>query len=328
MNTIQNLCRQYLKTSGSNRLRLISLCSLLLIWASGCTSQNSTPGKSKSQAGTPKAVNSPESLNSTATQLKLIVDYPETLRVKKGDLIVKGQILVDRSAARQQIAARRQKLQQEAALFATTEEIQVSPADTTTMTAQVTQARERVRLAEAAIKDFLAKSPYTDAARQTLPLPHEEKQLAQLQLAKSTAQDQLEQAISQLNSVKSAQQARQQVQTDSSGKKKQLLNELQTIETQLQALQDILSPHDAIVTEIEWQKKGKQGTAVELSLAVHSSTDPALPLSSSPDDPLLSVPKNTPALPTGSQPFSNPPTNPAAPLLPKPPPQAPAAKNN
>lgn len=278
---------------------------------SGCSSQNSTSKlKSKTQPNNPEAVNSPLPLASTPTKLKLNLDSPESLQVKQGDLIVKGQILVDRSAARQQISARRLKVQQEAALLTTTEDIQIVPTNTAAAAAQVKQARERVRLAEAAIQDYLAKSPYTDVARQTLPLPEEEKQLAQLRSAKSTAQAQLEQAIAQLNSVQSAQQAQQQVQAGSSGKKKQLLNELKTIDSQLQSLQDILSPHDAIVQKVEWQKKGKDGITVELALAVHSLSDPISPLPSTPKDPLLSTPSDIPALPTGPQPFPNRPVNP------------------
>ncbi|WP_299493774.1 hypothetical protein [Acaryochloris sp. IP29b_bin.137] len=246
--------------------------------------------------------------------MKLIVDSPQSLRVKQGDLIVKGQILVDRSAARQQILARRQKVQQEAVLLAATEDIPVAPLNSTAAEAQVKQAREQVRRADAAIQEFLANSPYTDIARQTLPLPDEEKQLAQLQLAKSNAQVQLQQAIAQLNSLNSTQA--QQGQTDSSTKKKRLLNELKTIESQLLALQDIQSPHDAIVEKIEWQKKDKNGMTVELALAVHSLSDPLPPLPSTSNDPLLSVPGSTPALPTGGQPFPNIPPNPTNPLAP------------
>lgn len=295
----------------------LSATGLLLLLVSGCSSEDAKSKlKSQTRPDNPEATPSSLPLNSTPTKLKLVVDAPESLRVKQGDLIVKGQVLVDRSAARQQILARRQKVQQEVALLTATENIPIAPTDSSAVAAQVQQARERVRFADAAIKDYLAKSPYTDVARQTLPLPQEEKQLAQLQLAKSTAEAQLEQAIAQLNSLQSTQQARQRVQADASFKQKRLLNELKTIETQLQALQDIQSPHDAIVQKVDWQKQDKKGTTVELALAVHSVAAPISPLPNSSSDPLLSVPGSTPALPTDGQSFPNIPTNPANPLLP------------
>lgn len=316
MNINQNLREKRLQTQG-NYWKFLSVSSILLVIISGCSSQDSESTlKSKTQSNNPETVNSPSPLNAAPTKLKLTVASPEALRVKQGDLIVKGQILVDRSAARQKIVARRQKVQQEVALLAATEEIPVAPTSTDAAAAQVQQARERVRSADAAIKDYLAKSPYTDVARQTLPLPEEEKQLAQLQFAKTTAQAQLEQAISQLNSVKAAQQSQQRGQATASSKKKQLLNELKTIEAQLQAFQDILSPHDAIVQKVDWQQKGKNGTTVELALAVHSLSDPIPPLPDTTSDPLLSVPGSSPAPPTSGQPFPNLPTNPAAPLTP------------
>lgn len=313
MKTILDLCKPWFKLSQSNRLRLFSASSILLILISGCDSQTSkSKFKSNTQPNDLEAVNSPVPLKSTSTKLKLTLDSPESLTVKQGDLIVKGQVLVDRSAARQKITARKLKLEQEAALLSVTADIPTTSTTDVAATAadEVKLARERVRSAESTIQDYLAKSPYTDAARRTLPLPEEEKQLAQLQANKAQAQAQLDQAINRLNSAQSAQQSRQQIQTDSSSRKQQLSNELKTIEAQLKALQDILSPHDAIVQGIEWQEKGKNGTTVELALAVHSPSELAPPLSSTSNDPLLSIPNDTPALPTGSQPFPSP-ANPA-----------------
>lgn len=320
MITHQNFCKKkYLLKR--NCLNFLSLSSVLLVLISGCSS-DSPKSKSKPQAEDP-AASSPVPLNSTPTKLKLTVASPESLRVKQGDLIVKGQILVDRTAARQNIMARRQKVQQEVALLTATEQIPTAPpANTNAAEAQVQQARERLRLADVAIQDYLAKSPYTDLARQTLPLPTEEKQLAQLQFAKTSAQAQLEQAITQRNSLQVSQQARQQGQAVASSKKTQLLNELKTIEAQLQAFQDILSPHDAIVQKVDWQKKGKNGTTVELALAVHSLADPipSLPNGTNNSNPLLSIPSPAPA---SGQPFPSLPA-PLAPA-PQPPGQVPTA---
>lgn len=313
MITHQNLCKKNHQFK-NNCLKFLSVSSVLLVLISGCSSENSSSkSKSQAQSGDP-AASTPEPLNSTPTKLKLTVVSPESLRVKQGDLIVKGQILVDRTAARQTIMARRQKVQQEVALLTATEQIPTAPTNTTAAEAQVQQARERVRLADAAMQDYLAKSPYTDLARQTLPLPSEEKQLAQLQFAKTSAQAQLEQAIAQRKSLQSSQQARQQGQAVASSKKNQLLNELKTIEAQLQAFQDILSPHDAIVQKVDWQKKGKNGTTVELALAVHSLADPVPSLPNGTNNPLLSVPSPAPGQPFPSLP---------APLAPAPQPVAP-----
>lgn len=318
MITHQTLCKKH-HSLKCNCLKFLSVSSVLLILISGCSS-DSSKSKSKAQTEDPAAASSPAPLNSTPTKLKLTVASPESLRVKQGDLIVKGQILVDRTAARQNIMARRQKVQQEVALLTATEQIPTAPTNTNAAEVQVQQARERVRLADAAIQDYLAKSPYTDLARQTLPLPTEEKQLAQLQFAKTSAQAQLEQAIAQRKSLQASQQARQQGQAVASSKKTQLLNELKTIEAQLQSFQDILSPHDAIVQKVDWQKKGKNGTTVELALAVHSLADPIPSLPNGTNNPLLSVPSPAPA---SGQPFPSLPA-PLAPA-PQPPGQVPTA---
>ena len=318
MITHQTLCKKN-HSLKCNCLKFLSVSSVLLILISGCSS-DSSKSKSKAQTEDPAAASSPAPLNSTPTKLKLTVASPESLRVKQGDLIVKGQILVDRTAARQNIMARRQKVQQEVALLTATEQIPTAPTNTNAAEVQVQQARERVRLADAAIQDYLAKSPYTDLARQTLPLPTEEKQLAQLQFAKTSAQAQLEQAIAQRKSLQASQQARQQGQAVASSKKTQLLNELKTIEAQLQSFQDILSPHDAIVQKVDWQKKGKNGTTVELALAVHSLSDPIPSLPNGTNNPLLSVPSPAPA---SRQPFPSLP-EPLAPT-PQPPGQVPTA---
>lgn len=303
MMTHQNLCKKN-HPFKNNCLKFLSVSSVLLLLISGCSS-DSSKSKSKAQAEDPAAASSPAPLNTTPTKLKLTVASPESLRVKQGDLIVKGQILVDRTAARQNIMARRQKVQQEVALLTATEQISTAPTNFNAADVQVQQAQERVRLADAAMQDYLAKSPYTDLARQTLPLPTEEKQLAQLQFNKQSAQAQLDQALANRQSLQSSQQAQQQGQAVASSKRTQLLNELKTIEAQLQAFQDILSPHDAIVQKVDWQKKGKNGTTVELALAVHSLADPIPSLPNETNNPLLSVP--SPA-PSSGQPFPSLPT--------------------
>ncbi|WP_262562122.1 hypothetical protein [Acaryochloris sp. CCMEE 5410] len=118
-----------------------------------------------------------------ADKIKLTVASPESLRVKQGDLIVKGKFWsIGLQPAK--ILCSSSEVQQEVALLTATEQIPTAPTNTNAAEVQVQQARERVRLADAAIQDYLSKSPYTDLARQTLPLPTEEKQLAQLQFAK------------------------------------------------------------------------------------------------------------------------------------------------
>jgi hypothetical protein len=299
-----------------NILKLLSMSCALLVLMSACRFQPKTKANSKTRVVDLEAVNSPVPSEAISTKLQLTLDSPESLRVQQGDLIVKGQILVDRSAVRQQLLNRRQKVQDEVALIAATGDIPATPANTAILREQVAQAREKLRLSEVALKDYLAKSPYTDFARQTLSLPEEEKQLARLQAVKASAKAQLDQAIAQLQTIQSVQNTRQQVQSDVVSKKQQLLQELKTIETQLEALQDILSPHDAIVQGIEWKEKGKNGYKAELALAVHSSSSPIPLLPSTTNDPLLSPPTNLPAVPPGLDPLPNTSTNPGNSQLP------------
>ena len=298
-----------------NRIKTLSLFKIwgvsltMLAVASGCRTSDPLTRKVTPKTQEAETVNNPSALDSTLTKLTLTLDTPESLLIKQGDPIVKDQILVDRSAARQSLEVRRQKVQEQLVLFTGTIEVPIAPVNTEALVARVSQAKEQVRLQEAQLQKHYANSPYTEAARQELSLPAEEAKIRQLKGEIANAKAQLNQATTQLSSIQTVQRSRRQVETDSSNKKAQLTKELNTITTQLQSFQDILSPHDGIVQGIEWLKKGKEGYSVELALEVHSSPDSIPALSSSPNDPLLSP--NPSGLTTGTQPFPNaPPVNP------------------
>ncbi len=224
-----------------------------------------------------------EAFETTKTeQISLQVQDPADLQVQVGDFVIKGQVLSDRQALRQDLERRRQELQiQLRTLTASAQPPRMSRTSQILLEeereraeAQVQQATQALKQAEAALADFLDQLPWTDYALENLPLPAEQLQLEALQANLSTAQANLQRAKEQQQQIATA------VNTPPSGEPPthagaELEKQLAEIASQLEQLQPVVSPHAGTITDVQIAGQPPK-VQVKLTLEVESL---ALPLS-------------------------------------------------
>jgi hypothetical protein len=215
------------------------------------------PRPAPQQQGTPRRL-----------KLRLTLDRPENLKVKVGDGIVKGQVISDRrwpfgdhhTSTRTKLTREREALQQQLKQL----QVQVTIPSYAVEKAEVEQARLRVKLAKVAIANFHADSPWTDYARQVLPLS-ESTQLGELEAGYQEAKGELAIAIAKFQKA----QRQGAMKGDSSGRQGELLGKMRELERQLDEV--VRSPYAGVVKKIKWLGQVNQELGVELSLEIGQS---------------------------------------------------------
>lgn len=244
--------------------------------SSGGTEQGSAlaaPAPSPTQTPRP-TTSSPRTL-----KLKLTLDTPADLKVALGQTIVKGQILSDRSSARDRLTTQRQ------VLLLNLEKLkqpQTSPSDTPP-SPEVSYAEERAKIriaklevdqAKAAIDAFIAASPWTDYAREQFNQRKEKEKLAELNNVLAQKQAALELATAQLQTSIEEHRSKTytptniQPQQDTSLEQAQSLTQLSSIESELTRLGVVRSPYAGTVKKIKWVGQSDQQLLAELTIAV------------------------------------------------------------
>ena len=283
---------------------------IVLIGVWGCESQSPPIAPRPPRPSLTPVVTATPTPAPPLVKLSLALDQLEDLKVKQGDFVFKGQILVDRGSVYQKLRQERQLLQQQLTLLNSTVVLPPQLTNNKVEAAAVQQARERLQQAEAAIASFKQNSPYTDLALKQLPLPEEEARLAQLELERRQAQINLEQAIAQLDAAKTVKPS--PAPQDPAVEKAKLEAQIAAIAEQLQEPELIQSPHTGTIKTLKTESQPTGQLKAELFFVIEAQ--PSLPqtgvptLPSSPQLPGLPSPPSSPqpqGLPTLPPPLPN-----------------------
>ncbi|NJK40347.1 MAG: hypothetical protein HC934_01410 [Acaryochloridaceae cyanobacterium SU_2_1] len=279
-------------------IKLWTVLGLVALSVGGCHSLQSPPPQPPvpSSASQSPVIASPAPSKAKLLQLKLKLADQKDLKTTQGAFVLAGQVLVDRAPERQQLESRRQQLEVEIAAITAIETAPALAANQKDQTASVQQAKQRLQKAEIAIQKYRDQSPYTEFARKYLPA--ERQQLAQLELEKTSAQQELATAIAQLQATKTQQQSQLQQRQNSAQQKKQLLKDLEALDQQIKATPDIFAPEDGWVQKVEWLKPEGETLVVVLEIAAQPKANEITgpQPSAMPSDPSI-LPPEFPSLP-------------------------------
>ncbi|MGB7413232.1 MAG: efflux RND transporter periplasmic adaptor subunit [Thermosynechococcaceae cyanobacterium] len=203
-------------------------------------------------------------------KLRLTLDRPEDLKIKVGDLVVKGQVISDRPSARANLIRKREVLQRELKQLPS----QSATPNYAVEQAEVEQAQLRVKQARVAISNFYIDSPWTDYARQVLPIT-ESTQLGKLKAQYQEVRGEL--AIAQAT-LQVAQQ-RTEVKGNSSKQQAELLRQIREIEKKLDQVGVIKSLYSGRIKSIKWLLQTDKILQVELAITVEAKNNTATAIS-------------------------------------------------
>lgn len=265
--------------------------------------------------------------------LTMTLDSPVDLKVQEGDYVQKGQVISDRQISRLALEQQRKAIQQRLSTLSAGSPVKPE-AINTEASALISKAQTQLEKAKQALAAYDAESPYTDYARQTLPLVEDQVRRSQLQANVATAEQNLARVIAKRDAALNQIQANREQQA---GEQAELQAQLQTIEAKLAQLKPLLSQHDGLITAVQWPKDVVQGKPAEIQVTLQPGAppantggadlpgiaDPAIPgLPPIPDLPSgvqPPIPGNIPTLPQdGSLPGTLPTPNTSAPVLPPP----------
>lgn len=192
-------------------------------------------------------------------KLRLTLDRPEDLKVTVNEVVGKGQLLSERSTVRASLLQQRN---------ATTKQLQqlqrqkIAPSYAVEK-AEVAQAQFKLEQAKTAISNFYSDSPWTDYARQVLPI-QDGSRLRELEGKYQEARGELE--IARANFLR----VMHQPGFDFT-EYVDLVEQLHTIDHQLLQRGLIRSPYTGRIKSIKWLGLVDQDLQVELTLMVEAS---------------------------------------------------------
>ena len=193
-----------------------------------------------------------------ATQSKPItfslnVENPTDLKIKQGEFIRKGQMIADVSKQRLDLATRQQTLQSELNALSTQGAVSFS---LQTEQANIASAQAQYDAAQAALRNYEQNSPWTDFARDNLPLAEEEVELTGLQKTLKQTQQKLARAKATLAKK---QLAIGNFQAGQASTKARIQQELLTVEQKIAALKPIQSRYTGTIAKIDLAKTTDSG---------------------------------------------------------------------
>ena len=172
-------------------------------------------------------------------EMSLTLNQPEDLKVKQGDRVVSGQIVVERQPTEQQRLTRIQLVGQINAIARPHEEI------------YLVQANQEVEIAQAQLKSYKDSSPFTAAA----PVP-----LSRL-VKEQELESQLAAAANKRNAIASQLEiARQEFNI----KRGQLQLQLKALDAEAQQLLKVKSPYNGVIRRVKVERGSNRQMTVTL----------------------------------------------------------------
>ncbi len=196
-------------------------------------------------------------------KITVTLTSPEDLKVKEGQRIKQGDVISDRTQARQKLEAKKKQLEiavEQMSLPMTTV-APLPPPNYEVEMAAVKKAKFNLKQAEAAIANY-PESKFLDPFLSEIHEPERIKEIAQLKERKVAAAIALETAIARLDAAKSAYQQRRyqhslemsRHQTNLQRQQYQLaslVNQLQEVESKLEEIVAVRSPYSGRVRRVK-----------------------------------------------------------------------------
>lgn len=225
--------------------------------------------------------------------LKVTVDSPlADLKIRPGSYVRKGQIVANPDKRRSALENQKKELEAKLNAIANAEVVSL---ETQSEQKNITLAQKQYDAAQAALQEYKNNSPWTDFARNNLPLAKEEVQLTRLQKNVQQAQTNLELAKTKLSQK---QATIGQFQRERSLIREGVQKNLLQVETQLATLKPVKSAHAGTVTKVDIPETAALGQPVTVTVVLMPGDAPVVqPNSETP----LGLPSDTPLKPrTGS----------------------------
>jgi multidrug resistance efflux pump len=239
--------------------------SLIAVFLTGCNSMSRMPASPPLPVVDPTPIiNRRTNLVPRELKLKLTLDDPADLKVKSGDLVKKGQVIGDRTSARNPLEQERQAIHLKLEHLKASAEAGSSHVSYSVEQARVRQAQVRVQQAREAIAQFKTHSPWTEYALASLPLYKESTKVSQLKTKVREAETELDLAVAQLEAAREKKPANQ----DKSVQQTLLMSQLKDVEVRLAGMGVVRSPYDGIVKKIKWVEQVDRELQVDLILIV------------------------------------------------------------
>jgi hypothetical protein len=244
-----------------------SVLILVVFLLASCNSmtRSSTPSPSPANTVEPVPMKTPRNQSvPRELKLKLTLDAPIDLKVKQGDRVKKGQVISDRTSARQQLEQQQQtiRLKQEYLNRGL-----IAPVSYAVEQAKVRQAQLKVKQAREAIAQFKSNSPWTDYAWTNLPLYKESAQVSQLTTRIQEAEADLDLTVAQLQATREKKSVGTSGQ-DSALQQVFLMSQLREIEGKLNEVGVVRSPYSGKIKKVKWMSQANQELLIELTIIV------------------------------------------------------------
>ena len=235
-----------------------------------------------------------------------VTDPLSELKIKPGMFIQKGQIIADKGNERLILSTQKKNVETQLTGLDGNRLVSIN---TEQEQKEIAIAQEQINLAEAALRNYQQDSPWTDFARDNLPLAEEEVKLNRLQSDLKFAQNKRASAEAKLAKK---QEALQNFQKDQISQKNDLQQQLIQLEQKIAALKPILAPQSGTVQQVKLPNQATKGQPIKVTVTLI----PGLTPKSNPALEGLPSTGNPPL--TGAPPTSNPLSSPNPDILPSP----------
>jgi endonuclease YncB( thermonuclease family) len=261
---------------------------IALILLTGCTSKPASFSNTVAQTPALEII-TPRTDSPRSLKLKLTLGSPTDLKVQQNDWVTKGQIIGDRTSERTRLGQEKQRLVIKLDGLKSMSTQQSYAVEET----KVEEARKLVVQTWDELERFKSSSPWTEYAKNRLPLTQEETQFAALKAKHQLAKSGLAAARAELEAAKQQKASRQ----DTSAQQAQVLGQIHGMDEKISQLGTVRAPYEGTIKLVKWLGQNDQQLQVEVSLAVNSSrpaTTAQFPVSS-PSMSLAVVPNSQPA---------------------------------
>lgn len=241
----------------------------------------------------------------TPVSITATVDAPTDVKVKQGDFVRKGQVITDQEITRLNLEQQKKALLSRLKAISSATQPELS---TKADEELIAIATKQVETAKTAIATYHRESPWTDFARENLPLAQEDAQEIRLQ-------DNLKIATQNLNNaqqkLKNTQTQLQAYQSQKSEAILQVQAQIQKIDAQLPGLQPIKSPQNGTIIGIQAPTSSLKGQPVQIKITLLPGDQPLAPVKPGSGSGTLGaegpastgkIPLANPALPSSSAP--------------------------
>lgn len=203
-------------------------------------------------------------------KVRLTLDRPEDLKVKVQDSVVKGQVISDsrRLVGDHRTSVRASLVKEQEALRLQLRELQVQALTPSYAVeqAEVEKVQLKVEQARDLIAYFHSDSPWTDYARQVLPLTDSDE-LGKLEAGYREAKGELAIAVAKLQTA----QQQNSLKLDSSIQQAKILSKIQEVNGKLNSVGVVRSPYSGQIKAVKWLGQTDQELQVELSITIAQS---------------------------------------------------------